>query len=103
MSYSVLARGFARKKWSFLQALRESLEQGSVTLIDVRNRTELILPGKIPRSFVLPLHEVKLGFQLSFKDFYDRYGFFKPGKKSTNVVLTCRSGRRVLVADAILK
>ena len=38
------------------------------------------------------------------QEFLTRYGFLRPDpEKSSNVVLTCRSGRRVLVADRILK
>ena len=38
------------------------------------------------------------------EQFAFRYGFLKPDStKSQNIVLTCRSGRRVLVADKILK
>ena len=36
-------------------------------------------------------------------EFEGRYGFQKPDIHNQNVVLTCRSGRRVLVADRILK
>ena len=86
------------------QALQESLKRNSILLIDVRNRTELNGVGQIPGSVCLPLHEVELGFQLSNEAFLERYGFLKPDpKQSQNIVLTCRSGRRVLVADKILK
>lgn len=86
-----------------MQALKESLARNSILLIDVRNRTELNGVGQIPGSVCLPLHEVDLGFELSDADFSQRYGFLKPDAQSRNVILTCRSGRRVLVADAILK
>jgi len=72
-------------------------------LIDVRNRTELNQVGQIPGSVCLPLHEIDLGFELSNTEFFQRYGFLKPDPETRNVVLTCRSGRRVLVADRILK
>lgn len=85
------------------QALKESLARNSILLIDVRNRTELNSVGQIPGSVCLPLHEVDLGFELNDADFSQRYGFLKPDKQSRNVILTCRSGRRVLVADRILK
>ena len=86
------------------QALQESLQRNSILLIDVRNRTELNQVGQIPGSVCLPLHEVNLGFELNDADFLARYGFLRPHPdKSSNVVLTCRSGRRVLVADQILK
>ena len=71
--------------------------------MDVRNRTELNGVGQIPGSVCLPLHEVDLGFELENEQFLERYGFLKPDPSSKNIVLTCRSGRRVLVADRILK
>ena len=49
-------------------------------------------------------HRVILAFDLSNEEFLTRYGFIRPDpEKSSNVVLTCSSGRRVLVADQILK
>ena len=84
-------------------ALQKSLERDSILLIDVRNRTELNQVGQIPGSVCLPLHEVDLGFELGNTEFLERYGFLRPDSKTRNVVLTCRSGRRVLVADRILK
>ena len=87
----------------FLQALQQSLQRNSILLIDVRNRTELNEVGQIPESVCLPLHEVDLGFELSNAQFLERYGFLKPDPQSQNVILTCRSGRRVLVADRIMK
>jgi rhodanese-related sulfurtransferase len=59
--------------------------------------------GQIPGSVCLPLHEVEAAFQLSSMDFLQRYRFLKPDRKSRNIVLTCRSGRRVLVADSIMQ
>lgn len=72
-------------------------------LIDVRNRTELNTVGQIPKSVCLPLHEVDLAFDLSDEDFLARYKFPKPQGDRKDIVLTCRSGRRVLVADSIMK
>ncbi len=73
-------------------------------LIDVRNRTELNEVGQIPGSVCLPLHEVDAAFgDLDEAEFEQRYGFSRPAPSRKDVVLTCRSGRRVRVADAILK
>lgn len=85
------------------QALVESLRRSSVLLLDVRNRTELNDVGQIPNSVCVPLHEIEDGFKLTQEEFVQRYGFEKPPTDAQNVVLTCRSGRRVLVADRILK
>ena len=60
--------------------------------------------GQILGSVCLPLHQINLGFDLNNENFASRYGFLKPDStKSQNIVLTCRSGRRVLIADKILK
>ena len=84
-------------------ALQASIESNSVLLIDVRNRSELNSPGQIPKSVCVPLHEILNGaFKLSTIEFQDRYGFEKP-MRSDIFVLTCRSGRRILVADNHLK
>ena len=84
-------------------ALQASLESDSVLLIDVRNRSELNSPGKIPKSVCVPLHEILNGaFQLTNIKFQDRYGFERP-KHSDTFVLACRSGRRILVAEKHLK
>jgi len=86
------------------KALQQSLERNSILLIDVRNVTELNKVGQIPGSECLPLHQINLGFALTDEQFASRYGFLKPDSaKSQNIILTCRSGRRVLVADKILK
>jgi len=84
-------------------ALQESLNLGSTLLIDVRNRSELNSPGQIPSSVCLPLHEILNGaFQLASAQFRERYGFAKP-IQSDIFILTCRSGRRILVAEKYMK
>ena len=84
-------------------ALSESLNLGTTLLIDVRNRSELNSPGQIPRSVCVPLHEILNGaFELPDNDFKERYNFKKPNLNDV-FVLTCRSGRRILVAEKYLK
>nr|ACO11957.1 Heat shock protein 67B2 [Lepeophtheirus salmonis] len=86
-------------------ALSALLNEKKILLIDVRNRTELNEVGQIRGSVCLPLHEIPLAFtKLNENDFQERYGFSKPNPlDSSNIVLTCRSGRRVLVADKKMK
>ena len=85
------------------QALNQYLKLDSPLLIDVRNRSELNSPGQIPGSVCVPLHEILHGsFELPSRDFKERYGFEKPTQSSV-LVLTCRSGRRILVAENYLK
>ena len=54
------------------------LKSKSVVLVDVRNRTEFNRVGKIPGSFILPLHEVEAAFDLSPEKFLEKYEFEKP-------------------------
>lgn len=53
--------------------MQELLDDNKVLLIDVRNRTELNDVGQIPGSVCLPLHEVRLAFQLSPEEFEVSY------------------------------
>ncbi|KAK8733193.1 hypothetical protein OTU49_006520 [Cherax quadricarinatus] len=80
------------------EELREALEVGNVLLIDVRNRWELEETGRLPWSVNLPLPELEQAIHMSENDFMKKYGFPKPLPEDTNVVLTCRSGRRATVA-----
>jgi rhodanese-related sulfurtransferase len=73
------------------------LDSNSITLIDVRNRTELNTVGQIPGSVCLPLHEIEVAMELSSEQFLEKYNFAKPSPDDRKIVLTCRSGKRVLV------
>jgi len=84
-------------------ALMELLDRKEVVLVDVRRPEELLTDGEIPGSVNVPLQEIPAAFQLSTQDFKAKYGFNLPVKEATNVVLTCRSGRRILVAQERLK
>merc|ERR1719233_21414 len=79
-------------------SLSTLLEEDRVILVDVRNRSELVEPGKIPGSFNIPLHEIPEAFLLDPDTFLETYKFQLPDKDAKNVVLTCRSGRRVQIA-----
>ena len=59
-------------------------------LIDVRNASELINPGKIPGSVHIPLYEISQAFQMPRELFQEKFSFEKPNKEDKNVVLTCR-------------
>jgi len=83
--------------------LVELLERHEVVLVDVRQPKELLTDGEIPGSVNVPLQEIPAAFQMSSQDFKAKYGFNLPEKDATNVVLTCRSGRRILVAQERLK
>ena len=61
-----------------------------IILVDVRNRSELVEPGKIPGSFNIPLHQIPEAFLLDPDIFMETYKFPLPDKGAKNVVLTCR-------------
>jgi len=77
--------------------LQPRVRTGSVFLLDVRNRSELLNPGRIPNSLNLPLHELDAALEMSATDFQVLYGFNLPAKEE-EMVLVCRSGRRIQVA-----
>lgn len=47
--------------------------------------------------------ELDEAFQKGDEDFLAKYGFPKPAKDATNVVVGCRSGRRAVSAIQILE
>jgi len=65
------------------------LEEKSVTLIDVRNRTELNQFGQIEGSVNLPIHEIENALELSEKQFENKYRFPKPKTDDRKIVLSC--------------
>ncbi len=107
---SIFKKGEKKRRSSLVvhspQALKSLVDRNKVLLIDVRNRTELNEKGQIPGSVCLPLHEVDAAFdggRVSDQEFLERYGFPRPGPRREDVVLTCRSGRRVWAADRLLR
>merc|ERR1712117_796118 len=91
-------------KFIGFEELQKSLNSESpVLLIDVRTHKELNEVGQIPGSVSVPLQELREAWQdLDNSEFIEKYGFERPGPEREDVVLTCRSGRRVLVAYRIL-
>jgi rhodanese-related sulfurtransferase len=51
--------------------------------------------------FIVP--EVEEAFLKDDEDFLAAYGFSKPAKNATNVVIGCRSGRRAVTANEKLQ
>merc|ERR1719369_1856651 len=80
------------------QSLSILLKDNRITLLDVRNSSELVNPGKIPGSVNIPLHEIPGAFLLDPEMFLEKYNFPVPDTGDSNVVITCRSGRRARVA-----
>jgi len=79
------------------------LEEKRIVLIDVRRPEELVTDGRIPDSVNVPLQDIPEAFTLEKEEFKEKYGFQLPDKDAKNVVLTCRSGRRILKANKSLE
>jgi len=73
--------------------LKEKLLLNGITLIDVREPSELKDDGKIPNSINIPLGQVPEAFNMSDAAFKAKYGVSKPDFTS-DFVLSCRSGKR---------
>jgi len=80
------------------QALKKLLDLKRVVLIDVRRPDELSTVGKIPGSVNVPINEIPDAFKLSAAEFKEKYSFDLPSPDAKNIVLTCRSGGRILTA-----
>ncbi|XP_065178658.1 rhodanese domain-containing protein CG4456-like [Sycon ciliatum] len=75
--------------------LKQMLSAGNIFLIDVRERHELQETGKIDdRAVHIPLGTVPDAFNLSPRQFEQRYGVSKPDENDTNVIFHCRAGIR---------
>ncbi|XP_070852073.1 rhodanese domain-containing protein CG4456 [Drosophila suzukii] len=73
-----------------------------VYLIDVRRKDELQQTGSIPASLNIPLDELDTALSCDGASFKNKYGRSKPGKES-RIIFTCRSGKRALEAEQIVK
>ncbi|KAK8383412.1 hypothetical protein O3P69_019062 [Scylla paramamosain] len=74
-----------------------------MTVVDVRTRDEVVQQGQLPHSHVLPVQELEEALMLSQESFKEKYGFPLLDTSDENLVITCRSGRRVGIANDILK
>ena len=75
-----------------LKKLIDSKGKSKYTLIDVREKTEMKY-GMIPTAVHIPMFELIEAFDLSDRDFNDKYGIEKPHKKD-NLIFYCRTGNR---------
>ncbi|XP_053760601.1 thiosulfate sulfurtransferase/rhodanese-like domain-containing protein 3 isoform X2 [Panthera pardus] len=73
--------------------LKSLLNSRQITLIDVRERWEIVEYGKIPGSVNIPLDEVGEALQMNPKDFKEKYNEVKPSK-SDSLVFSCLAGVR---------
>ena len=72
--------------------LKKRIDGKSCLLIDVREKDELEY-GMLPTAHHIPLGEIDAAFEMEENEFKQKYGFFKPKKKS-EIIFYCRSGNR---------
>ncbi|XP_067121962.1 rhodanese domain-containing protein CG4456-like [Centruroides vittatus] len=78
--------------------LKQQLENSKIVLIDVRESDELAKDGRIPGSINIPLGEVEKAFSMIPDKFQNKYGISFPSKSDSQLVFSCRSGRRATMA-----
>ncbi|TRY78453.1 hypothetical protein TCAL_06152, partial [Tigriopus californicus] len=82
--------------------VKEGLEEGNITLIDVRDNQELETEGRIPGAKEIPLSELENAFQLSKEEFVSKYGFERPSQTDL-IVTSCKIGKRAEAACNMLQ
>ncbi|XP_013788659.1 uncharacterized protein LOC106472554 [Limulus polyphemus] len=83
--------------------LSNLMKSGQVTLVDVREPSELQTDGKIPGSINVPVSQVEKALQLppaAFKANYDRS---LPDKTDDKIVFHCRAGMRACQATEVAR
>ncbi|KAI1748217.1 Rhodanese-like domain-containing protein [Xylaria castorea] len=93
------------KIWTFeeIQSLSSKDDSPSkVTLIDVREPSELQSTGKIPGAANIPITTSPDSFHISASEFEERYGYDRPGKDA-EVVFYCKAGVRSRAAAGIAR
>ncbi|XP_041483590.1 rhodanese domain-containing protein CG4456-like [Lytechinus variegatus] len=74
------------------------VENGGAIIIEVRRPDEIAATGMMNRACHIPLDELKEALSLPDDELKEKYGVDKPNPDGSNVVFTCRSGRRSLIA-----
>ncbi|KAG8274905.1 thiosulfate sulfurtransferase activity protein [Homalodisca vitripennis] len=77
--------------------LNEARKKQDTILIDVRENEELAETGTIPGAHHIPVGEVAKALATPDEEFKKMYKFSKPAQDS-NVIFSCRSGKRSLAA-----
>ena len=73
-----------------------------IIVLDVRNKSELISEGKIPKSNNVPFPNIVSGdFELPSPSFQKKYGFVKP-RVTDEIIIYCKLGKRASKAATIL-
>ncbi|XP_043231261.1 rhodanese domain-containing protein CG4456-like [Amphibalanus amphitrite] len=82
-------------------AVKEALDTGSATVIDVRNPGELQEKGKLPKAVNVPMTELKEAMELSPEEFQNKYGFVQPSQSDALIVHCNRGGRAARAATQL--
>lgn len=84
------------------EELKSALKRPEALVIDVREQEELKETGEIPGAINIPSANIENAFtRTTDEKFEDLYGREKPGR-DTEIVVSCRSGRRSAFVQNIL-
>ncbi|KAI1800498.1 Rhodanese-like protein [Daldinia bambusicola] len=101
------ASGGQSKIWNFEQVQAAISSPGSspkVTIIDVREPSELVATGRIPGALNVPVGSAPDSFHIPADEFADRYGFERPpSADGGEVVFYCKAGVRSRAAAQIAR
>uniref|UniRef100_A0A1B6CXZ7 Rhodanese domain-containing protein n=1 Tax=Clastoptera arizonana TaxID=38151 RepID=A0A1B6CXZ7_9HEMI len=101
--YAMATKNFSTKGPSAMsrnlnyEQLNALIKEDKIVLIDVRQAREIKETGALPGSHNVPIEELEFALKLDPVEFEDRYNFPKPDYDQ-EIVFSCRSGRRSLVA-----
>ncbi|KAK8091154.1 thiosulfate sulfurtransferase TUM1 [Apiospora phragmitis] len=92
------------KIWTFeeIQSL-PSTKPKTVTLIDVREPSELASTGRVPGAVNIPITTSPDSFHISEEEFAGRFGFARPDPQEDEVVFYCKAGVRSRAAAGIAR
>lgn len=101
-NYKVNIMSLSRKSSAIsniqFEDLNQQLKNSKIILIDVRESDELIKEGKIPGSINIPMGNIEKAFSMAPDEFQSKYGISYPSKSKSQIVFSCRSGRRATMA-----
>eukprot|EP00057_Strongylocentrotus_purpuratus_P001213 XP_001196634.2 PREDICTED: heat shock protein 67B2 isoform X1 [Strongylocentrotus purpuratus] len=79
------------------------VENGGALIIEVRRADEVEAAGMMKNACHIPMDELKEALGLPEDQLKEKYGLEKPKPDGSNVVFTCRSGRRSLIVLEMAK
>lgn len=79
------------------------VQSGQGIIIEIRRHDEIQEHGMMDGAHHIPLDELQAAFELPDDQFEQRYGLKRPHTDGSEIVFTCRSGRRSKIALEIAK